>query len=234
MRVNELYSSVQGEGLLTGMPSVLVRLAGCPLRCAFCDTTAAAWDAVGTDETVDSILQQIERFPIRHVILTGGEPMIYKELVELTDALGSRGYHITIETAGVRDLPVRADLISISPKMLNSRPDPNGPMADWVERHESARHCPEIVRSLIDRYDYQLKFVVAEPSDCEEVEEYLKILGRLGSKEIRRDRVFLMPEGVDPRLLESRATWLEPYCRENQFQYCPRRHIEWFGKVRGT
>ncbi len=228
MRVNELYSTVQGEGRLTGTPSVLVRLSGCPLRCGYCDTSHASWDAEGEDRSTESIVEQVERFPIRHVVLTGGEPMLYDDLPELTDALAERGYHITIETSGVLFQPVRCDLMSISPKLSNSRPTGLQP-PHWLARHESRRHRPEVIRQLIAEYDYQLKFVIGNEADCHEVEAYLDELDLCES-----DRVWMMPEGTELETLADRARWLVPYCDTRSFHYCPRKHIEWFGQTRGT
>ena len=115
---------MQGEGLLTGTPSVFVRASGCNLRCWFCDTPYASWTPEGEDLSVDEILAQVERHDCRHVVITGGEPMLFAELIPLTAALRAAGRHITIETAGTLYLPVQCDLMSISPKLANSTPPP--------------------------------------------------------------------------------------------------------------
>jgi 7-carboxy-7-deazaguanine synthase len=163
----------------------------------------------------------------KHVVLTGGEPMLFAELAPLAHALRERGYHITIETAGTLFLPVECDLMSISPKMANSAPscetDPRS-----HRRHERCRHAPEVIRELTARYDYQLKFVIERPDDCAEVEHYLTEF-----PEIDRRRVLLMPEGTDPAVLAGRARWLVSYCHEHAIAYCPRHHIDWFGPGRG-
>ena len=77
MKIAEIYKSVQGEGLLTGTPSVFVRVSGCNLRCWFCDTPFASWAPEGSDIAIDEIVAQVEEWDCRHVVLTGGEPMLF-------------------------------------------------------------------------------------------------------------------------------------------------------------
>src|SRR5439155_14137965 len=119
MRIAEIYTSLQGEGLLTGTPSVFVRTSGCNLRCWFCDTPYTSWQPEGEDWSVDAIIEEAQRLAaeIRHVVVTGGEPMLFAELIPLCARLHSAGLHITIETAGTLLLPVHCDLMSISPKL---------------------------------------------------------------------------------------------------------------------
>src|SRR5690606_9472705 len=100
MLISEIFYSIQGEGLLTGVPSVFVRTSGCNLRCNWCDTPYASWKPEGTQMSVDEIVAAIKQHTAaRHVVLTGGEPMLAKELPELAAALKCDGYHLTIETA---------------------------------------------------------------------------------------------------------------------------------------
>src|ERR1051325_255208 len=102
MKVSEIFYSIQGEGMLTGVPSVFVRTSGCNLRCVWCDTPYTSWDATGDELAVDAIVERVLGFgsATRHVVVTGGEPMIAKGIGELTRKLAEHGYHITIETAG--------------------------------------------------------------------------------------------------------------------------------------
>ena len=117
MKIAEIYFSIQGEGLLTGTESVFVRTSGCNLRCWFCDTPFTSWSPEGDDLSVDEIIERVDEFQCDHVVLTGGEPMLYAELVPLATALKRQRRHITIETAGTLFLPVPCDLMSISPKL---------------------------------------------------------------------------------------------------------------------
>jgi 7-carboxy-7-deazaguanine synthase len=228
VRIAEIYKSLQGEGRLTGVESVFVRASGCNLRCVFCDTPFTSWHPEGADRAVDEILAEVRKFPSDHVVVTGGEPMLFAELLPLCDELRAEGKHITIETAGTLYLPVACDLMSISPKLSNS--DPTVVQAPrWRNRHQRTRDAPDIVRRLAAQYDYQLKFVIDTPADCEEVQQYLTEF-----PEVQRQRVMLMPQGTDAADLAEREKWLAPFCVSRGYVFCPRRHIEWYGLTRGT
>jgi len=244
MRIAELYASRQGEGLLTGTPSVFVRTSGCNLRCWFCDTPYTSWQPEGEDWSVEEILAEVERLNWgrfetcqgfgrletcpTHAVITGGEPMLFAEMIPLCDSLAAAGWHITIETAGTLHLPVKCDLMSISPKLAGSTPSAQR-AGKWSTRHERTRHQPEVIRRLTSEYDYQLKFVIDTPADLGEVQAWLDEFPH-----VRTDRVLLMPQGTDIESLSRIGEWLEPYCREQGFVFCPRRHIEWYGATRGT
>ena len=228
MRIAEIYRSVQGEGLLTGVPSVFVRTSGCNLRCWFCDTPFTSWEPEGSDISTDEIVAQVEEWDTRHVVVTGGEPMLWAELIPLCDRLRAIGRRITIETAGTLYLPLACDLMSISPKFASSAP-PGQQHLHWSRRHERERHRPDIVRQLIAEHNYQLKFVVDTPADLAELSDYLAEF-----PEVARDRVLLMPQGTDQPQLAARTEWLRPYCTAHGLVFCPRKQIEWYGPVRGT
>jgi len=228
MKIAEIYKSVQGEGLLTGTPSVFVRVSGCNLRCWFCDTPFTSWMPEGNDFSVDEIVAQVEEWDCRHVVLTGGEPMLFAELLPLAEQLRERNWHITVETAGTLTLPVACDLMSISPKLAGSGPDPQQ-HPHWSRRHQRQRYQPEVLQALMLQYDYQLKFVVDQKSEIAEVESFLEAFPA-----VRKDRVMLMPQGVTRQELLQRSEWIELACRERGWIFCPRKQIEWFGTVRGT
>ena len=228
MKISEIYKSVQGEGMLTGTPSLFVRVSGCNLRCWFCDTPFSSWSPEGKDVSVDEIVAQAEEWDCRHAVLTGGEPMLFAELLPLADELRSRGWHITVETAGTLYLPVACDLMSISPKLAGSGPQPSE-HPHWSRRHERQRYQPAVLHRLIEEYDYQLKFVIDRAPDLDEVEDFLQEF-----PEVEEKRVLMMPQGTTPEELRQRATWLEPHCYERGWTYCPRRQIEWYGPIRGT
>ena len=231
MLISEIFHSLQGEGELTGVPSVFVRTSGCNLRCTWCDTPYASWNPEGTTKTVEEIIAGVERFPrTRHVVLTGGEPMIAKGISELAAAIKATGRHITIETAAtVPPNGIACDLASLSPKLLNSAPNADEHAA-WRRKHEATRWQPDVVRAWIDRYPYQFKFVVSRPEDVDELESMLAALKR----EIPRAKVMLMPEGTTLERLRTRASWLSDLCKERGYRYAHRLHIELYGNKRGT
>lgn len=227
MRISEIFESIQGEGMLAGVPSLFVRASGCNLRCSWCDTPYASWEPEGEEWSVEQLVRRAAESRLRHVVLTGGEPMIFPDLVPLTHALRQLGRHITIETAGTVDADVACDLMSISPKLSNSTPH-NLDGGRWVAMHERTRLQPRVLRSLMARYDYQLKFVVSSPADLEEIHQLVEQLGAPA------DRVLLMPEGATPEALRQRSLWLVEHCRKCGYRYSPRLHIFLYGNRRGV
>jgi len=223
LRIAEIFYSIQGEGSLVGVPSVFVRTSGCNLRCSWCDTPYTSWNPEGEDWTVERILTEVGGYPARHVVVTGGEPMIAREIVELTRGLRARGVHITIETAGTVFAPVECDLMSISPKLANSTPS-----GEWADRHERLRIQPVVLRRLMAGYEYQLKFVIARGGDVAEVRGLVETLGADAGK------VILMPEGVEAAVLRERGVWLAEICKREGFRFSPRLQVELWGNRRGT
>jgi len=228
--ISEIFYSLQGEGELTGMPSVFVRTSGCNLRCSWCDTPYASWNPEGKPQTVEDIVAEVQRHPTQHVVLTGGEPMIAPQIRELAAELKLLGYHVTIETAAtVAPEGIACDLASLSPKLLNSAPD-GTQHAVWRKKHEATRWSPDVVRAWVDNYAYQFKFVVAQPADVDELEGMIEKLGR----NIPRHKVLLMPEGIAMDVLRSRAAWLGELCKTRGYRYAHRLQIELYGNKRGT
>ena len=228
MRIAEIYQSVQGEGFLTGTASVFVRTSGCNLRCWFCDTPHASSQPIGEDMAVHDIMREVGHHPAEHIVLTGGEPMLWAESLPLTEQLRNAGYHITIETAGTLYLPVHCDLMSISPKTSNSTP--RGEQAErWRRRHERTRQAPRVIERLIRQYAHQLKFVVDDPHDLDEIDLYLQQF-----PDVDPDCIMLMPQGTSPDTLAETQAWLEPLCHSRGWKFCPRKQVEWFGLVPRT
>jgi 7-carboxy-7-deazaguanine synthase len=220
LKIAEIFYSIQGEGMLVGVPSVFVRTSGCNLRCEWCDTPYTSWNPEGQEMTIDAILAEVRGHPAAHVVVTGGEPMIAPGVVELTERLG---LHVTVETAGTVYQPVKCDLMSISPKLANSTPK-----GQWAAQHERLRYQPEVLKRLMGEYEYQLKFVVASPEDMAEIES---VLARTGAD---RQRVVLMAEGTDAVVLAQRARWLTEICKCEGFRFSPRLHIDLYGNRRGV
>jgi len=229
MKLSELFYSIQGEGKLAGVPSVFVRASGCNLRCVWCDTPYASWGPEGTDVPVAEIVKHVSNYPARHVVVTGGEPMIMPDIAELCSALKERGYHITIETAATVHADVAVDLASLSPKLSNSTPhDREG--GRFVALHERQRLNVPVIQKFMDTSpDFQLKFVVSDSRDLQEIESLLENLYRWQPAD-----VLLMPEGIDAATLESRAGWVSEACKQRGFRYCPRLHVSLYGNKRGT
>ncbi len=230
--ISETFVSIQGEGKLTGTPSWFCRLSGCNLRCTWCDTPYASWAPEKTDRTIESLVEEATASGVNHAVLTGGEPMIFKGLVPLSNELAKRGMHITIETAGTVTLPgVSCHLLSLSPKLANSTPhdDPRDPNGTWATRHEERRLNFESLNALIaSTPDRQMKFVVASRADLPEIESVLDRITGYAPHD-----VMLMPEGVSVPDRDS-IQWIIDECVQRGWSYCPRVHIQLFGDTRGT
>jgi 7-carboxy-7-deazaguanine synthase len=230
MLISEIFHSIQGEGELTGVPSVFVRTSGCNLRCAWCDTPYASWQPEGKPLTVDGVVAEVMKHPSRHVVLTGGEPMVAPGISELAKAITLLDRHVTIETAAtIAPGDIACDLASLSPKLLNSAPD-QLKHGTWRRKHEALRWQPEVVRAWLDAYPWQLKFVVTQPADVEEIEGMLAQLRR----DVPRHKVLLMPEGTTAGALRERSPWLSELCKQRGFRYAHRLQIELYGNTRGT
>lgn len=279
--VSEIFVSWQGEGRLTGMPSVFVRLAGCHLRCRFCDTPYSQSISDGRTETLDSILEQVRQktqtphfpefsanwnrlkaaaaqpaelqnavdprtldpwnaaekrdrlavrgadlwtpevsldLPVSHVVLTGGEPLLFPETETLVRELQRMGLHVTIETSGTRFLPTECALVSISPKMQNSG------------NPEELRDVSRTLKPLIeDARDWQIKFVVDSRKDMAEILEFLERFPFLDRK-----NVLLMPQGRSAEEIRIREEEVLELAQENGLGFSPRAHLFWFDAKRGV
>ncbi|MFB0554676.1 MAG: 7-carboxy-7-deazaguanine synthase QueE [Phycisphaerae bacterium] len=226
MIINEIFYSLQGEGFLAGVPSVFVRLAGCPLRCRWCDTKYA-WDQrAGQDYSIAEIVQTIQQWPCKLIVITGGEPMINSDLPQLVRQLKAADKHITIETAGIAYIPdLACDLMSISPKLSNSAPiDP-----ELAATHEDSRLDIAILRKLIDNYEYQLKFIVDSETDLSEIQRTLKEIGNVDSK-----KVMLMPQAATREELLAKSSMVAEICKHTGFIFCQRLQVLLWNNEKGT
>ena len=224
--ISETFFSVQGEGLLTGVPSVFLRTSGCNLRCRWCDTPYTSWNATGRQESIASLLETVAESGAKHVVVTGGEPMLQAAIIPLTQALAEVGYHITIETAGTIFRPVAVDLFSISPKLADSTP---AEPASLAARHERSRLPLDVLKQLLAYAPHQLKFVIGAPTDIDEVSALLDQLG-----EVDPGRVLLMPEGRTVAEIDAHLPLLIPACKANGWRLCDRLHLRLFGNTPGT
>lgn len=228
MRISEIFYSIQGEGRLAGIPSVFIRTSGCNLRCTWCDTPYTSWRPEGNSRNIAKIIGEVEKYPCRHVVITGGEPLLAGEMENLTAELKLTGKHITIETAATVFKPLACDLMSLSPKLANSTPWKRD-RGRFARMHEQRRMNLPVIQKFLDGYDYQIKFVVERKTDFDEISDVLNKL-----KNVDRARVLIMAQGTKKRQLAERANWIVELCKENGFGFTPRLHIELFGNRRGT
>jgi len=232
MKVNEIFYSLQGEGLLAGVPSVFIRLSGCPLRCWWCDTKYA-WDYNSGEElSIGKIISRVKKFNCDFVVVTGGEPLagsdlkIRKDLPELLNALKKIKKHITIETSGLFFEPdLDCDLMSISPKLSNSIP------ADCKTNSDYKYTSPDIktLKKLIKQYNYQLKFVVDNPDDIFEILDIIKVIGP-----VKREKVLLMPQALTRKELISKSPMVSDLCKKTGFVFGNRLQILLWDNQKGV
>ena len=225
MKVNEIFYSLQGEGFLAGVPSVFIRLAGCPLRCRWCDTKYG-WDKTGgMCYSIAEIIETVQKNNIKFVVITGGEPMVNSDLPELTERLKKIGKHITVETAGIAFVPdMPCDLMSISPKLSNSTPQD----AKLAEIHENARLDMAVLSELIDKYIYQLKFVVDSENDLLEIQQTIQKIGN-----VDLEKVMLMPQAQRRDELLAKSQMVADLCKRTGFAFSQRLQILLWDNQRG-
>jgi 7-carboxy-7-deazaguanine synthase len=225
MFVSETFTSIQGEGLLAGMPSHFIRTSGCNMRCRWCDTPYTSWEPEGERRPVQELIDEAAGSGVRHVVVTGGEPLLQREIGVLTRRLASAGLHVTVETAGTVDPPFQCDLLSLSPKTANS--DPKGSHRD---RHRRIRLDRLPTARLLKRFpEHQLKFVVEGAEDLAEIIDILQELG-----EVESARVLLMAQGQTATEVAERAAAVAALCLKHGFRYTPRLHLDLFGGGRGV
>ena len=149
LRLTEIFYSLQGEALTSGLPTIFVRLTGCPLRCVYCDTEYAFTG--GERQSLETIIETIKSYPCKRICLTGGEPLAQPNAIELMKRLLSDGYEISLETAG-------ALTVANVPKAVSKVMDLKTPSSGEVDKN------------LWSNLDYltqhdQIKFVIMNRTD---------------------------------------------------------------------
>jgi 7-carboxy-7-deazaguanine synthase len=151
LRISEIFYSLQGETSRVGLPTVFVRLTGCPLRCTYCDTTYAFTG--GHNMTLAAILDEVARHKTRYVTVTGGEPLGQKKCLTLLAALCDAGYAVSLETGGALDI---SEVDARVMKVVDIKTPASGEMAKnlWSNLAHLKAH-DEIKFVLCDEADYQ-------------------------------------------------------------------------------
>jgi 7-carboxy-7-deazaguanine synthase len=233
INISEIFYSIQGEGLLAGRPSVFIRLAGCPLRCKYCDTEYALDSASGTKMSIDKVMKKIMKYLPAYAVITGGEPLVSPQISLLCEKIKEQnihpasrlwsGVHITIETAGIKYVAnLSCDLMSISPKLSNAhdnepdssrrRPQPQSDKTGYLKIDQ--------LKDLIKNYDYQLKFVMEKIEDITEVHQLLNDL-----KDVDRSKVLLMPQAKNISEYLRISPLIAEMCKANGFIFSPRLQL---------
>lgn len=225
----EIFASIQGEGVSTGVPSVFVRLATCNLQCSWCDTRYTwDWDrydkagetiAVDDSALAEKVVMAAEA-GTRNIVITGGEPMLQQaHLVETARALRDRGFTIEVETSGtiepIADFAPLVTQWNVSPKLENSG------------NKKTARLRTGPLTFFAADARAQFKFVVASDADLVEVDDIVKQFA------IPPARVTIMPEGTDAATLTTRARDLVDPVRARGYRLGTRMHVLLWGAERG-
>lgn len=157
LRITEIFYSLQGETRTVGLPTVFVRLTGCPLRCGYCDTAYAFHG--GQTKTLDEILATVDSFNPRYVCVTGGEPLAQKACVELLQVLCDRGYLVSLETSGA------LDVAAVDPRVMK--------VLDL--KTPGSQECEKNIYENIAYLTSQdhIKFVICDRADYEWAKELL-------------------------------------------------------------
>ena len=217
-RIAETFYSIQGEGATAGLPAIFVRLQGCTVGCAWCDTKYS-WDpTAGREVALPALLDEVAAFPCRRVVITGGEPLESPLFAALAATLAVRGYAVEVETSGTcAPAPESNPGIqwNVSLKLSGSGVP------------EKTRVNPAAIRAFLARGAWW-KFVVSEPG---EIGEVLELAERFA---LPRERVLLQPEGLRAEDLAARTPWLVEACKAHGFRFSPRLHILIWGAKRGV
>lgn len=158
LRLTEIFFSLQGEASRAGLPTVFVRLTGCPLRCSWCDTTYSFTG--GEPATIESVLAEVAKYPARQVCVTGGEPLAQKECLPLLTALCDAGYDVSLETSGALDITAVDPRVS---RIMDIKAPDSG---------ESGRNRWENL-PVLTRHD-EIKIVIASRADYEWARQILQ------------------------------------------------------------
>jgi 7-carboxy-7-deazaguanine synthase len=217
-RVAETFFSIQGEGATAGAPAVFIRLQGCSVGCAWCDTKYS-WDPEGGRAVdLDSIVAEAAAAPCRRAVVTGGEPLESSLFLPLTNALTERGFAVEVETSGILPPPLGAHPAiqwNVSLKLKGSGVA------------EERRINPPAVRAFLDR-DAWWKFVVTDEAD---VDEAFELAERF---RLPRERILLQPEALRREDFLARAPWVAEACKRHGFRFSPRLHLLLWGARRGV
>ena len=157
--INEIFYSIQGESMSSGLPTIFIRLTGCPLRCQYCDTAYAFTE--GTKKSFDEIISEIKQYNCENITITGGEPLAQKNTKELVNHLIDSSYKLSIETSNAVSIKgIHSSAIII---LDIKTPDSNESDKNLVENYK-----------LLKKED-QIKFVICSVSDYEWAREYIYI-----------------------------------------------------------
>ncbi len=216
-----LFFSLQGEGASIGRPSVFVRLMGCSVGCAWCDTKYSWSGPPAEEKTISEILDFCERRDGAQVVVTGGEPLGSPQFPALVESLRQAGLRVEVETAGhippSEDALERVDQWNVSPKLKSAR--------------ISEEKQPETLDWLRRANEPYLKFVVHQAKELDEVDALLE---KYGLRDFPKNRIIVSPGGKTRQQAEGRLLSLAEASMNRGFRFTPRLHVLLWGDKRGV
>jgi 7-carboxy-7-deazaguanine synthase len=218
-RVAETFFSIQGEGATAGLPAVFIRLQGCSVGCAWCDTRYS-WDTGGGRQAdVAALVEEAASHPCRRVVVTGGEPLESPLFDQLLSELVAGQFTIEVETSGTRPPAGSSAPLPVQWNVSLKLPSAGVPDARRID--------PEAIAALA-RLDTWWKFVVRDERDLGDA---LRIAERFA---LPAARILLQPEATRVEELGERGPWVAEQCKRHGFRFSPRLHIWLWGPRRGV
>jgi organic radical activating enzyme len=214
--LSEVFTSIQGEGVSAGTPSVFIRLQGCSIGCEWCDTKYSWSPAGGRDVAIDDVVAQVRTLGVQNVVITGGEPLENPGFARLVTALHALGVRLEVETAGTVAPPlVSVDQWNVSLKLAHS----------GVPRE--TRIQPNAIRTFVALSAW-FKFVVGAESDLDEIRALQREFA------LPSNRILLMPLGFTTELQQGAMERVVRWCVEEGYRFSPRLHTLIWGARRGV
>jgi len=199
MKINEIFFSIQGEGKQVGLPTIFIRTTGCDLRCSYCDTVGAYYE--GKEMPIEQIIGAVKKYPCKRICLTGGEPLLQSEAVDLANALLDLGYELSLETNGSIAISNFLKKIKENRRKLSISLDikcPSSKMSDKMI-FENIHYL-----SLKD----QLKFIIDDKEDYDYAKEIMRkyepkcevIFQPVGGMNAKKIMEWALKDGIDVRI----------------------------------
>lgn len=195
VRINEIFYSIQGEGIQIGIPTVFIRTQGCNLSCSWCDTVYAKDFENGKDMKVSGIIKKVKKYPAKYVCITGGEPLLQKNMKFLINKLLKLGYNVSLETNGslaLKDLPKKL-FVSMDVKCPSSKME-NRMILENIKKLKKTEQLKFVLKDKKD-YDYAKNIIKKYKPGCS------IIFMPVGGTDVKNLAANVLKNGLNVRVL---------------------------------